>query len=100
MRQLISWSRRRFAQVRSQRAEKERPETRFACDRDRFADTQVVQERRAGQGARKASEIVMLTCRTLHLSRVAICSKLVTLPVTISLGQRRPREGRSWVVTK
>jgi hypothetical protein len=42
MQQLISWSRRRFAQVRSQRAEKERPETRFACDRDRFADTQVV----------------------------------------------------------
>jgi len=48
MQQLISWSRRRFAQVRSQRAEKGRPETRFACDRDRFADTQVVQERRAG----------------------------------------------------
>jgi len=59
MQQLISWSRRRFAQVRSQRAEKGRPETRFACDRDRFADTQVVQESRAGQGARKASEIVM-----------------------------------------
>jgi hypothetical protein len=35
-----------------------------------------VQERRAGRGARKASEIVMLTCRTLHLSRAAICSKL------------------------
>jgi phage terminase Nu1 subunit (DNA packaging protein) len=79
MQQLISWSRRRFAQVRSERAEKGRPETRFACDRDRFADTQVVQERRADQRAKKASEIVMLTCRTLHLSRAAICSKLVTV---------------------
>jgi hypothetical protein len=59
MQQLISWSRRRFAQVRSQRAEKGWPEARFACDSDRFADTQVVQERRAGQGVRKASEIVM-----------------------------------------
>ena len=42
-------------------------------------------------GARKASEIVRLTCRTLHLSRAAICSALAILPVTISSSQRRPR---------
>ena len=35
-------------------------------------------------GERKASEIVLLTCRTLHFSRLAICSTLATEPVTIS----------------
>ena len=46
-------------------------------------------------GERKASEIVMLTCRTLHFSRVAICSTSATVPVTISSSQRRPRsDGR------
>ena len=35
-------------------------------------------------GERKASEMVMLTCRTLHFSRVAICSTSATVPVTIS----------------
>ena len=42
-------------------------------------------------GERKASEIVMLTCRTLHFSRAAICSTLAILPVTISSSQRRPQ---------
>ena len=42
-------------------------------------------------GARNASEIVMLTCRMLHLSRAAICSTVVTVPETISSSQRRPR---------
>ena len=42
-------------------------------------------------GERKASEIVMLTCRTLHFSRVAICSTSATVPVTISSSQRRPQ---------
>jgi len=42
-------------------------------------------------GARNASEIVILTCRMLHLSRAAICSTVVTVPVTISSSQRRPR---------
>jgi hypothetical protein len=42
-------------------------------------------------GARKASEIVILTCRMLHFSRVAICSSLMTVPATISSSQRRPR---------
>jgi hypothetical protein len=42
-------------------------------------------------GARNASEIVMLTCRMLHLSRAAICSTLVTVLATISSSQRRPR---------
>ena len=41
-------------------------------------------------GERKASEIVMLTCRTLHFSRPAICSTSATVPVTISSSQRRP----------
>jgi hypothetical protein len=36
-------------------------------------------------GERKASEIVMLTCRTLHFSRAAICSTSVPLPVMIHL---------------
>jgi hypothetical protein len=42
-------------------------------------------------GARKASEIVILTCRMLHLLRAAICSALVTVPATISSSQCRPR---------
>ena len=42
-------------------------------------------------GARKASEIVILTCRRLHWSRAAICSTVVTVPATISASQRRPR---------
>ena len=42
-------------------------------------------------GARNASEIVILTCRMLQFSRAAICSTLVTVPVTISSSQRRPR---------
>ena len=89
MQQLISWSRRRFAQVRSQRAEKGRPETRFACDRDRFADTQVVQERRAGQGARKASEIVMSPhCGALYsvtYSRLSKSDSYIDVPLARSV---------------
>src|SRR5207237_9126989 len=42
-------------------------------------------------GARNASEIVILTCRMLHLSRAAICSTPVTVPATLSSSQRRPR---------
>src|SRR5207245_9974429 len=42
-------------------------------------------------GARKASEIVMLTLRTAQFSRVAICSTSVSLPAAISSSQRRPR---------
>ena len=42
-------------------------------------------------GARNASEIVISTCRMLHLSRAAICSTLVTVPATTSSSQRRPR---------
>src|SRR5439155_20518029 len=34
-------------------------------------------------GARNASEMVILTCRMLHLSRAAICSTPVTVPATI-----------------
>ena len=41
-------------------------------------------------GERKASEMVMLTCRTLLFSRVAICSTTATVPVTISSNQCRP----------
>src|SRR5258706_2369982 len=35
--------------------------------------------------------MVILTCRTLHFWRVAICSMSVTEPETISSSQRRPR---------
>jgi len=42
-------------------------------------------------GARKASEIVMLTLRTLQLSRVAMLSALAVGSVMSSLSQRRPR---------
>ena len=46
---------------------------------------------RTRSGARNASEIVMLTWRTLHFWRVAICLMSVTEPETISSSQRRPR---------
>ena len=46
---------------------------------------------RTSLGARKASEIVMFTCLTLHFSRNAICSASVTEPEIISSSQRRPR---------
>ena len=42
-------------------------------------------------GARKASEIVMLTWRTLHLSRLAMLSTFAFASATSSLSQRRPR---------
>ena len=42
-------------------------------------------------GARKASDIVMLTWRTLHLSRLAMLSTFAFASSTSSLSQRRPR---------
>jgi hypothetical protein len=42
-------------------------------------------------GARKASEMVMLTCRTLHFSRAQSCATEVTRPETTSSSHRRPR---------
>src|SRR4051812_37939354 len=42
-------------------------------------------------GARKAKEIVILTCRTLHRSRFAIFSALAFALARSSLSQRRPR---------
>jgi hypothetical protein len=42
-------------------------------------------------GARKASEGVRLTWRTVHRSRFANCSASVTEPVTMSSSHRRPR---------
>jgi hypothetical protein len=42
-------------------------------------------------GARKASEMVILTCRTLHFSRVQSCATVVTRPETTSFSHRRPR---------
>ncbi len=42
-------------------------------------------------GARKASEMVILTCRTLHFSRVQSSATVVTRPETTSSSQRRPR---------
>jgi len=41
-------------------------------------------------GARSASEMVILTCRTLHCWRVAICSMFVAEPETISSSHLRP----------
>jgi hypothetical protein len=41
-------------------------------------------------GARKASEMVMLTCRTLHFSRPQSSVTLVTRPETTSSSHRRP----------
>jgi len=35
-------------------------------------------------GARKASEMVILTCRTLHFSRVQSCATVVTRPKCLS----------------
>ena len=51
-------------------------------------------------GARKASEIVILTCRMLHFSRAAICSTPVTVPAMISSSQRRPRAIEATSVTR
>ena len=42
-------------------------------------------------GARKASEMVILTCRTLHFSRVQSCATVVTRPETTSSSHQRPR---------
>ena len=42
-------------------------------------------------GARKASEIVMLTCRLLQFSRTAIASVPATEPAMISDNHRRPK---------
>ncbi len=42
-------------------------------------------------GARKASEIVILTCRTLHFSRAQSSATVVTRPETTSSSHRRPR---------
>jgi hypothetical protein len=42
-------------------------------------------------GDRNASEMVMLTCRTAHFSRAAICSASVAAPVMSSSSQCRPR---------
>jgi Meiotically up-regulated gene 113 len=42
-------------------------------------------------GARKASEIVMLTCRMLHFSRVQSSATVVTRPETTSSSHRGPR---------
>jgi len=40
-------------------------------------------------GARKASEMVILTCRTLHFSRAQSCATVVTRPETTSSSHRR-----------
>jgi hypothetical protein len=42
-------------------------------------------------GARRASEMVILTCRTLHFSRAQSCATEVTRPETTSSSHRRPR---------
>ena len=42
-------------------------------------------------GARKASEMAMLTCRMLHFSRMQISATVVTRPETTSSSHRRPR---------
>jgi hypothetical protein len=42
-------------------------------------------------GARKASEMVILTCRTLHFSRAQSWATVVTRPETTSSSHRRPR---------
>jgi hypothetical protein len=42
-------------------------------------------------GARNAREMVMLTCRSLHFWRAAICSIFITEPERISSSHRRPR---------
>jgi hypothetical protein len=42
-------------------------------------------------GARKASEMVMLTCRTLHFSRAQSSATVVTRPEVTSSSHRRPR---------
>src|SRR5258705_10627596 len=42
-------------------------------------------------GARKANEMAILTCRTLHFSRVQSCATVVTRSETTSSSHRRPR---------
>jgi hypothetical protein len=42
-------------------------------------------------GARKASEMVILTCRMLHFSRVQSSVTVVTRPETTSSNHRQPR---------
>ncbi len=42
-------------------------------------------------GARKASEMAILTCRTLHFSRTQSSATVVTRPETTSSSHRRPR---------
>ena len=42
-------------------------------------------------GARKASEMIILTCRTLQFSRVQSSATVVTRPETTSSSHRRPR---------
>src|SRR6266404_279520 len=42
-------------------------------------------------GARKASEMVMLTCRALHFSRAQSSATVVNRPETTSSSHRRPR---------
>jgi hypothetical protein len=42
-------------------------------------------------GVRKASEIVIVTLRTLHLSRLAMLSVVVVSAAISSSSQRRPR---------
>jgi hypothetical protein len=42
-------------------------------------------------GAKKASEMVILTCRTLHFSRAQSSAIVVTRPETTSSSHRRPR---------
>src|SRR5712691_3446346 len=46
---------------------------------------------RTRSGARKAREIVMLTCRTLHRSRLAMLSAFAFASARSSSSQRRPR---------
>src|SRR6266536_3619281 len=49
-------------------------------------------------GARKASERVILTCRLLHCSRAAMCCTLATTPDWISESHSRPRDGANELV--
>jgi hypothetical protein len=42
-------------------------------------------------GARKASEMVILTCRMLHFSRAQSSATVITRPETTSSSHRRPR---------
>jgi pimeloyl-ACP methyl ester carboxylesterase len=51
-------------------------------------------------GARKASEMVILTCRTLHFSRAQSSATVVTRPETTSSSHRRPLAIESVAVPK